>query len=103
MALRLKHGLSLVAAAVFLVAAAPPTRPTRTFANPINIEYRFMTDLPSRQCRAERTDRCFWGLWSSSLQGRRQRQRLGPHQDALIVIPDHTLGAVRRPCSPPGA
>jgi len=28
------------------VTAAPPERP-RTFAKPINIEYRFMTDLPS--------------------------------------------------------
>jgi hypothetical protein len=35
-----------------LVTAAPPERP-RTFANPINIEYRFMTDLPSRREAAD--------------------------------------------------
>jgi hypothetical protein len=52
MALWLKCCLLVVAAAVCLVPAAPPDRP-RTFANPINIEYRFMTDLPSRREAAD--------------------------------------------------
>jgi xylan 1,4-beta-xylosidase len=43
---------SLVAVTACLVTAAPPERP-RTFANPINIEYRFMTDLPSRREAAD--------------------------------------------------
>src|SRR6266545_5626116 len=42
----------LFLAAVCLVLAAPPERP-RTFANPINIEYRFMTDSPSRREAAD--------------------------------------------------
>jgi xylan 1,4-beta-xylosidase len=41
-----------VAAAVFLAPAAPPERP-RTFANPINIDYRFMLDAPSRREAAD--------------------------------------------------
>ena len=43
---------SLVVVTACLVTAAPPQRP-RTFANPINIEYRFMTDLPSRREAAD--------------------------------------------------
>jgi hypothetical protein len=43
---------SLVVVTAGLVLAAPPQRP-RTFANPINIEYRFMTDLPSRREAAD--------------------------------------------------
>src|SRR6476646_7020658 len=43
---------SLLAVTACLVTAAPPERP-RTFANPINIEYRFMTDLPSRREAAD--------------------------------------------------
>ena len=39
-------------AAASLAPAAQPERP-RTFANPINIEYRFMTDLPSRREAAD--------------------------------------------------
>jgi hypothetical protein len=42
----------LLLAAVCLVPGAPPERP-RTFANPINIEYRFMTDAPSRREAAD--------------------------------------------------
>ena len=52
MALTLKYTLPLVAAAMCLISAATPDRP-RTFANPINIEYRFMTDLPSRREAAD--------------------------------------------------
>ena len=52
MARSLKYCLPLVAAAVCFLPAAPPDRP-RTFANPINIEYRFMTDLPSRREAAD--------------------------------------------------
>src|SRR5215831_5271704 len=50
---RLKYWLPAMAvAAVCLIMAAPPDRP-RTFANPINIEYRFMTDQPSRREAAD--------------------------------------------------
>ena len=52
MALWLKRCLPLIAAAGCLVPAAPQDRP-RTFTNPINIEYRFMTDLPSRREAAD--------------------------------------------------
>ena len=44
--------LAALAAAAFLAPAAPPERP-RTFANPINIEYRFMIDPPSRREAAD--------------------------------------------------
>jgi hypothetical protein len=52
MALRIKHWLPLAAVAVWLLPGAPQERP-RTFANPINIEYRFMTELPSRREAAD--------------------------------------------------
>jgi hypothetical protein len=38
--------------AMFLMPAAPPDRP-RTFANPINIDYRFMIEPPSRREAAD--------------------------------------------------
>jgi xylan 1,4-beta-xylosidase len=41
-----------LAAAVCLSPAAPPERPS-TFANPINIDYRFMLDAPSRREAAD--------------------------------------------------
>jgi xylan 1,4-beta-xylosidase len=44
--------LVLVAAAVFQMAAVSADRP-RTFANPINIDYRFMLDSPSRREAAD--------------------------------------------------
>lgn len=50
--MRLRHCLPFIAAAIWLLPAASPERP-RTFANPINIEYRFMTDLPSRREAAD--------------------------------------------------
>lgn len=37
---------------LFFLAASPPERP-RTFANPINIDYRFMLDQPSRREAAD--------------------------------------------------
>ena len=48
----LKYCLPPIAAAICFVPAAPHERPD-TFANPINIEYRFMTDLPSRREAAD--------------------------------------------------
>jgi len=47
-----KACLILAAAALCLAPAAPPDRP-RTFANPINIDYRFMIDPPSRREAAD--------------------------------------------------
>lgn len=44
--------LVLAAAAVFQMAAVSADRP-RTFANPINIDYRFMLDSPSRREAAD--------------------------------------------------
>ena len=40
------------AAALSRIGAAPPARP-RTFANPIDIDYRFMTSPPSRREAAD--------------------------------------------------
>ncbi len=48
----IKCCLPLAAAAACVVPASPQDRP-RTFANPINIEYRFMTDPPSRREAAD--------------------------------------------------
>ncbi len=42
----------LAASALSQMGAAPPERP-RTFANPINIDYRFMLDQPSRREAAD--------------------------------------------------
>ncbi len=44
--------LALTIAAASVMMAAPPDRP-RTFANPINIDYRFMLDSPSRREAAD--------------------------------------------------
>jgi hypothetical protein len=46
------HKLWIAAAPLLLVVGAPPERP-RTFINPINIDYRFMIDLPSRREAAD--------------------------------------------------
>lgn len=47
-----KISLALAAATLCLIPAAPPQRP-RTFANRINIDYRFMVDAPSRREAAD--------------------------------------------------
>ena len=44
--------LWIAAAPLLLLLGAPAERP-RTFANPINIDYRFMVDLPSRREAAD--------------------------------------------------
>src|SRR5512136_2359810 len=47
-----KYSMVLAAAAVSTMAAGFAERP-RTFANPINIDYRFMLDSPSRREAAD--------------------------------------------------
>src|ERR1035441_10627656 len=49
---RTMRKLWIAAAPLLLLLGAPAERP-RTFANPINIDYRFMVDLPSRREAAD--------------------------------------------------